>query len=80
MAKVEPVLTEAHCFAQRVIIISFTSLDKAPLDTLPYISPSLARGIPNFLLESNDTMNIMMVNYEKQKDKTTNSTHLFGIR
>jgi len=38
---------------QRVIVIDITGFDKSTLHTLSDISPSLARGIPYFLLEPN---------------------------
>lgn len=61
--------SEAHCFAQRVIIISFTSLDKAPLDTLPYISPCLARGISYLLLK----LACLLLFFVTQNSTTPNS-------
>lgn len=45
------VLSIASGLAQRIIIIIFTSFDKASLHTLSYISPCFARGIPHSFLE-----------------------------
>lgn len=56
----------ASGLVQRVIVIDITSFDKSALHTLSDISPSLARGIPYFLLEPNKITTIDVKSPAKQ--------------
>lgn len=44
-------LSVASGLTQRIIVISFSSFDKASLDTSSSIGPNFARGIPHLLFK-----------------------------